>query len=407
VSNNSEEEEKIGFADVLKNRNYFYLWLGKNISYFGNGINLIALIWFVFALTGSALDVGILMIFRTIPTIVFGLLSGALIDRANKKAIIIAADFGRGLLVLLLPFVTSVYQIYAIAFFVSTFQQFSTTSRMTLVPSMVKEKQLIVANSLYRVTSMIMDIAGPAAGGVIVGFLGTSTAFVIDAITYFISGTLILAISYKQIQKGIGSLGELLVDVKEGLVYTWNHSVIRYLLILMAMLMFSFGFINVLAIVLVKEFLQVGAEEFGILASFQSFGSLLGAASMGYIAQKIKRGTIISIGIVITGAAIMSLGFYASVALAAVLLFLAGVGLIAISIPATTTIQQASPEEIRGRIMGALMTVINGSVVISMGIAGYLGDTLKVQNVFIIVGVVLLVFSIVSYLFKPEGLDAF
>lgn len=395
------------FIDILKIKDYFTIWLGKNISYFGNGIHLIALIWYVFELSGSALDVGVLMVVQTIPIIVFGMISGALADKANKKYIIVFADFGRAVLVFLLLLVTEVYQIYLIAFCISILRQLSSTSRLALIPSIVGKDHLLVANSLYKVTSMMADVAGPAVGGIIVGVLGVQSAFIIDALTYIISGGLILTISYKKIQGQSNAIRDLLLDVKNGLIFVWNASIIRFVLIIIALLMFSLGFINVLGIVYVKEVLLVGAEQFGILASSQSLGSFLAAIFISSLIQKINRSTLLCLGIIAVGSAILLLGVCESMLIAAISLFLAGIGMIIISILVTTIIQQESPEEKRGRAIGALMTITNSSLVISMGLAGYLGDILGVQEVFLIVGAMILLFSGIFWVAKSVWMKNF
>ena len=395
------------FRDVLKNRDYFILWFGKNISYFGNGIHLIALIWFVFELTGSALDVGVLMIVQTLPIIIFGMISGTLADRTNKKYLIVIADFGRAALVFLLLFVTTVYQIYFIAFCISVLRQLSTTSRLALVPSIVGKDLLLVANSLYKVTSMIADVAGPAMGGLIVGFLGLKSAFFIDAMTYIISGGLILTISYEKVKGQSHAIRDLLMDVKNGLIFVWNTTIIRFVLIVIALLMFSLGFINVLAILYVKDVLLVGAEQFGLLASSQSLGSFLAAVLLSSLIRKIKRSTLLTTGIIAVGCAILLLGLFKSMVLAIVSLFFAGIGMIIISILVTTIIQQESPEDKRGRAVGALMTVTNSSLVISMGMAGYLGDLIGVQEVFFLVGIIVCIFSGMFWIVQSRWIENF
>jgi MFS family permease len=407
MKSDEEIHNSFSFIDVLKNRNYFTIWLGKNISYFGNGIHLIALIWFVFELTGSALNVGVLMVVQTIPIISFGMIFGALADRTNKKYIIVLADFGRAMLVFLLFFVSTVYQIYLIAFCISLLRQLSTTSRLALIPTIIREDQLLLANSLYKITSMIADVAGPAMGGIIVGFMGVKSAFFIDAMTYICSGALILTLSYEKLRGQSTALRDLLSDVKNGLVFVWDTTIIRFVLILIALLMFSLGFINVLGIVYVKEVLSVGAEQFGFLASSQSLGSFLAALFINSLIQKMKRSTLLSVGIMAVGCAILLLGLCESMLIAVISLFFAGMGMIIISILVTTIVQQESPKEKRGRAIGALMTVINSSLIISMGLAGYLGDLIGVQVVFFMVGTVVLIFSAVFWVIQSLWIQKF
>jgi MFS family permease len=112
-------------------------------------------------------------------------------------------------------------------------------------------------------------------------------------------------------------------------------------------------------------------------------------------------------GIIAVGFAILLLGSFNSMAIALISLFFAGIGMIIISILVTTIIQQESPEDKRGRAIGALMTVTNSSLVISMGMAGYLGDLIGVQEVFFIVGIVVLIFSAMFWLAQSVWIESF
>ena len=197
------------------------------------------------------------------------------------------------------------------------------------------------------------------------------------------------------------------MDVKNGLIFVWNTTIIRFVLIVIALLMFSLGFINVLAILYVKDVLLVGAEQFGLLASSQSLGSFLAAVLLGSLIRKIKRSTLLTTGIIAVGCAILLLGLFKSMVLAIVSLFFAGIGMIIISILVTTIIQQESPEDKRGRAIGALMTVTNSSLVISMGMAGYLGDLIGVQEVFFLVGIIVCIFSGMFWIVQSRWIENF
>lgn len=391
----SEKERKAGFKDVLKNRNYLYLWIGKNVSYTGTGVNRVALLWLILKMTGSPLDVGIMLICRSLPGIVFGTIAGALADRVNRKQLIMTADIVRGSLVLLIPFTRSVYEIYVLIFLIGLFEQVSTASRLSMLPNIVEKKTLLTANSLYQLTSMMALIVGPSLGGIIVGYIGITEALLFDAVSYFFSALFVLKIHVAEGEQKIMGRS-LFEDIKGGFVYIRHNAIISYILTIFAVVMLSFGILNVLFVFYATDVLHVGAESFGILLSGQAIGNFIGAAAISKLAAKTKKSYLIVGGILWLGVLILLLSVVTSFYVALSIMFLLGIGSMVINIPSMTIAQEVVPDDMRGKMMGTASTIINTTSIISMGMGGIVGTYFSIQMIFFYCGVGLLLTGIMG-----------
>lgn len=109
------------YRQILKNRNFFLLWLGQAVSNFGDWIIVVAMIALVYNLSKSPLAISILMIARLAPAVVFGSFVGVVVDRLNRKWLMIGCDVARGLLILTLPFIKNFYALISVAFILETF----------------------------------------------------------------------------------------------------------------------------------------------------------------------------------------------------------------------------------------------------------------------------------------------
>ncbi|GAI37647.1 unnamed protein product, partial [marine sediment metagenome] len=125
----AEKKEKIGYIQVLRNHDFFALWLGNIISVLGNDFHFIALLWLVNQLTKSTLSVGIVMTCTFLPSLFFGLFAGVFVDMWNRKTTMIVCDVIRAILVLLIPILyysglLQFWNICVIVFIISFFNIF-------------------------------------------------------------------------------------------------------------------------------------------------------------------------------------------------------------------------------------------------------------------------------------------
>jgi DHA3 family macrolide efflux protein-like MFS transporter len=190
------------FNEVLKNRNFFFLWLGQIISQIGDRLGQMALIAFVYLRApGSAIEIAKILSFTIIPVFLIGPIAGVYVDRWDRRRTMYVCDFLRAILVFTVPFflfyAKSMIPIYLIIFVAFCLGRFFIPAKLSIIPELVKEKDLLIANSLVNTTGMIAAIVGFGVSGIIVEWLGAKSGFYLDALSFLVSGALIFLIAKK------------------------------------------------------------------------------------------------------------------------------------------------------------------------------------------------------------------
>ena len=184
------------YLRLFANRNFSLLWTGQLISLIGDRIHVIALGTLV-ATRGTALEVGITFAMTAVPSVFLGPLAGVLVDRWDRRRTMIACDVIRSVLVLLVPLAIEVHIgfVYAIAFAIATVTLLFRPAKTAIIPAVVGDRDLVVANSALSVPETAADLIGFPIAGMIVTALSAvlGAAFVLDAGTYVVSAVLLWA----------------------------------------------------------------------------------------------------------------------------------------------------------------------------------------------------------------------
>ncbi|MEW6104147.1 MAG: MFS transporter [bacterium] len=392
--------EKIAYTNVLKKRNFFLLWLACAITSFGDSLSTIALIGLIVWFTKGAKEINMmwLMLSLLIPQIVFGPIAGVFVDRWRRKWIMIASDLIRGILVFLIIFTQATYQVFVIAFLVSLVDIFFFPARSSFLPNIVDKKELIVANPLLSSTQEFMNLIGPAIGGVIIGFFGIKSLFVIDALTFLLSATAILFISIKEESKEEKmGIKPLFLELKEGIGCIKTSQKVSFICFVFGAMMIAGGAINLILPIFVSEILHKGTAEFGFLMSANGLGIIIGSLLGGRLAQRINKIKLITFAVILCG--------INSVIFALNPLYLIGLFLFVINglsnglweVSATTLLQEETDDRNRGKVFSVVGAITGSTNIFSSGISGILAKILGVKVLFLGAG---LFMSIVGILGK-------
>jgi len=181
---------------VLRQRNFALLWAGGLISMLGDWLLFIALPFYIYDLTGSALATGAMFMAETLPILLFGSIGGVFADRWDRKKTMIVADLLRAALLLLLLAAGSaewLWAIYLVVFVQSSVGQFFNPAKGALTPQLVDEQQLMPANSLNSVGVEITRLIGAPLGGALMTMMGLSSVVLVDCVSFVVSALLILS----------------------------------------------------------------------------------------------------------------------------------------------------------------------------------------------------------------------
>jgi MFS family permease len=374
------------------NKNFALLLIGQTISTIGDWISYFALLILAYRLSNSALAISLLLIWELIPTFILGPVVGVYVDRWNKKRILVVADLIRGFLVLLLPFVRSVYEIYMVIFLLSIVSSFFEPARVALLPRIVQENQLLSANSLFSMLSTIAMTLGPLIGGVLITATNVHTVFYVDSVSFFVSAlaiTLILSPVTKEESKSIKA-NQFAVDFKDILEYIKRTPFIRHLLMVSALVMIGYGSYNAIEVVFAKEVIQASDLDFSIMLLAGGLGLALGAWFAG---NKMKDNHIpwaLAAGVLISGITLSIIPQLKSVTPIVLCNLVGGFGDAFFLIGIQTLIQKLAPANFLGRLFSIRAALNNGILIASMILAGFLADLAGARFVLTITGGIVL-----------------
>ena len=364
----------------LRIADYRRLWVGQVVSVVGDKIHQIAMAIMVYTITGSMLQMGIMLGVTVLPAALFGVVAGVYVDRWDRRRTMLVADLLRAAAVLAIPFVVGygVGWAYFLAFLASTVALFFVPAKRSLIPDIVPAEGLMAANSLDSASEAIAELGGLAVGGAIVALLGYQWAFGIDALTFVFSAANIALISYRRKSAWVATPGTTVTsEAVDGLRSIWRSDVLRELTGVYVFAAFFAAASIALCYALALVRYDAGAAGVAMLDVATTMGILTGSVLVG-------RGGLERAGVkFLGGIAGFGVGF-ALIALAGniwaamALLFLVGIANMYFFIPATTLYQTHADQELRGRVMATTATINRISMVVGLVAAGALAETTSI-----------------------------
>ncbi len=408
-------EGKTQFFKVLKIKNFLLFVISQTVSQFGDKLDYIALIAIVGLFKEKApFYLSQLAIFFTAPVFFFGPISGVLVDRWNKKKVLVVCDTLRAILAFLIPtvFLTTgnIYLVFVLVFFMFLCSLFYNTAKMAIIPNLVEKPAILAANSATWFVSRMATFLGMAAGGFIIDWPiwqkyfkveGWRMGFYIDALTFFISAIVISLITIKFIESKQSkpsvekelpkliklSMKQILRELKEAVVLIIKNRRVSFAIASIFLLVVAGGAIYVLAIPTIQHDLNMGTRGVGLLGAVGSIGLILGALLFGITGHrfdmtKVMLGSFICIGAFVFIFPIIK-AYWAIILLA----FFVGGLVQPIFICQDTIIHHHVSEEVRGRIFGMREWTLNVTFALAAVVIGTLSTILSKKSLFFIFGI--------------------
>ena len=179
---------------AFRQRNFALLWVGGLVSGLGDWFLFIALPFFVYQLTGSALATGGMFIAETLPSILFGSLAGVFVDRWDRRRTMVVSDLSRAVVLpalLLVRSPESVWIVFVASFVQSSIGQFFGPARSALIPRLVSDDELVAANSLSSISGELTRLIGPVLGGAMLGLFGLASVVLADSTSFLFSAVMV------------------------------------------------------------------------------------------------------------------------------------------------------------------------------------------------------------------------
>jgi MFS family permease len=278
------------------NRDYMLLWSGQVISSVGTQVSTIALPLLILAITHSPAVAGFAGALRAFPYIVFSLPVGALIDRWNRKLVMILCDSGRAVLLGSIPVAMALHhlttvQIYLVSLLEGTLFVFFDIAEVACLPRVVAKSQLPAATAQNQATMSISSLAGPPLGGLLYS-INLTLPFISDAISYVLSVLSLFAIKTRFQGERPTQRRHLLAEIGEGLRWLWSHPLIRFMAFLTGMLNLV-GSGSLLIIIVIAQHQGANSFEIGLIFTISALGGIAGSLIGGFIHRRFTFGQVI------------------------------------------------------------------------------------------------------------------
>lgn len=383
--------------------NFRWLWLGQTLILSAAQFWFVSLTWLVLQKTASGLAVGTVLVAAAIPRALFMLVGGAISDRWSTRNVIIIGGLMNTVLigiatVLLIfdGFNLIVFIVIAVLF--GLFEAILYPAILALLPQLVRKSQLAEANAWIQGSEQFTEVIGPAGAGFMIGAFGLTIAFAINTLI-FAFGSLFIYLVRTRRRQPLATKPEkqaLTGEIVLGLKYAWTRPAIRISLLLIAMINFAMLgpiIIGVAALVNVK--FGANPTTFGYLQSAYGIGALIGvlvASQMSAIKNLKTPLVLLCYGL---GAGLIALGFVQDFWIASGIIALMGIGGGTVTVLGMTWLQQNTPSNMQGRMMGLTMFAAVALDPLSEGISGLLLEV-SLTGLFVAAGVTMLLTAIVS-----------
>ena len=365
------------YVSILRhNRNFRLLYIGQTISQLGDWFNAVAVYALILDLTGSATAVAWMMIVQFLPVAVFGPLAGVIVDRVNRRRLMIATDLLRGGLILTLLFIRRPDQVW-IAYVVMALavgaQAFFEPARTATIPNVTAPEDLLAANALSSATWAAMLAVGASLGGLVTQFAGRNVAFVVNALSFFASAFFLARTTYDARPtaalplKGFLALSGI-TDLVEGVRYVRQRSHVAALMFVKAGWGLAGGVLLLLTIFGQRVFPLAGgsAGGIGVLYAARGVGAGLGPIALRWIIgqQPARLRQAIGPAFFMVGGFYVALAWAPSLWVAALCVLLAHFGGSILWVFSTVLLQMEVPDRFRGRVFAtelALVTLMSSA----------------------------------------------
>lgn len=382
-------------------RNYL---LGSFISEIGNQMQVVAVAWQVYEMTGNPASLGLIGLANFAPILLFSLVGGLVADKVDRKKLLIVSQSCLGLLALVLFGLTALqiitpWMIYLILVLHATASSFSLPARQAVLPSLVPKKIFLNAVSLFGLHYQSSLLIGPAIAGFLIAGFGVGSVYLLNVFSFlvFIGSVLIIKIPFNLGKEKVEfSINSILDGVRFVL-----STPILYSTMILDFLATFFGTATILMPIFAKDVLNVGPKGLGLLYAAPAMGAVAGGLILSFLSHhQIKnQGKVIIICVLFYGAATIGFGLSKNLWLSIFFLSLVGFWDMIATVIRNTVRQMITPDHLRGRMVSVMRIFFQGGPQLGDIEAGLLAAAVGGPVSVVIGGVgVIAITSLVAYL---------
>ena len=370
---------------ILKKPTFLLFFIGNTVSLIGFGFNLIGFSWLVLEETGSEILLGQIMAAATLPGLLISLFTGVIIDKMNRKWLLVILNVFRMIIIGSFVFVLiknefSLTSLFYTVFLMGIGSSLFWPTATAFVQELVSDDEYFNANALLSASYQVGSILGAGIGGLVVHYHGVSTAFSVSAIAYFISALFIVSApflytkKYRKSEKILQAVfrGFLFLKEEKGLLVFGLTSILADVAI--------WGSLSILTISISKIIYNAGSWGYGLMDGFYGVGALLSTIVSGYFITRTKKQNYLLICFFTAGIMCLFVPVLPSLWLASIAYLIMGLTNNSARIVSRTVFMEMVSNKIMGRVQTILGMYTRVMVIFSSLIAGYMVEKLSIMS---------------------------
>lgn len=365
------------------------------VSSLGDWTGLLAIIAIAQKVSGSGTGIGLVMVARMLPGFVLAPVGGALLDRWNRKVVMVSCDIGRFALLMVLPFWDNLLGLVVLSFLIEILTLLWGPAKDSSVPNIVKDPdQLASANTFGLVAAYGTFLIGAVFFAILAGvskWLGGLPHLVlfhdqpnllpiwVDALTFLVSALLISRLRLDEGERGAVKrvrFSQTRHDIVDGLKFVRSNPLVRGVMIGLAGGLIGGGMIIPLGPLFAHDVLGGGNSTFGILMIAFGVGAAIGVVTLLMAQRRVPRQAVFTVAVVATGSAMIGTGAVSSLTPAVFLVALLGAGAGCAYITGFTVLQESVSDDMRGRTFSTLYTVVRLCLLLSLTLGPFVSSAL-------------------------------
>jgi MFS family permease len=393
---------------VLRNGRFIRLWTAQLVSTIGDALTSLAAGIIVYERTQSALSVGLILMATAVPTLVFGLIAGVVVDRYDRKKIMIAADILRALVVVTIPFLisASIVWLYVLVIVSSSITQFFSPANESVLPEIASEEELGAANAIMAIAQFGSTAIGFAAAGFLASTDSIEAVFFVDAATFLFSALMISLVRVDPLEvTEHAGIGAVIRDIGFGAKFIAKTPILRSLNLVRVPVLLCFGLQNVLLLPFAVRALHATEFEYGLQEGLTSVGFVIGSLAMARLADRLREGQWLVLSYTLMGLLSLLYSFQSVVWVAVSIIAISGAMNAPSFVAGRLINQRNTPREMRGRVFSTSYVLRDVVYLSGMALAG-LADVIDVRLLFAVSSFVVIGSGALAAVLPGLGLPA-
>ncbi len=400
---------KSSVKKLLKNKNFLALWLGHTASTFGDVLYTVGVMWFVFQDTGSAFAVAGIPIAEVVAKFIFGSMAGPLVDRWNRRYVIMISNLLKASMILLITLLHTLGLLtpmatYFITFGLATIGSFYGPARGALLPNVVNRVELTVANSFSTISERLVRAISWGLGGAAIAAIGLIRIAWINAIVFLVAAGAVwgVRVSTKPKQGLQHRYHSVLHDLWDGIRFFQSQPILRNLMLVSIPGWLTISLWSSLVIVFLNRTLKVGAASWGMIQASFFFAGLIGSLVTPVVVGRIvKEGRLVISLALFSGLLTIAFGQSGFFIVAVMIIMLAGFFDPFALVARASLLQAYAPDQFRGRALSVWGTILALFHTVSYILSGILADLVDIRFLYLGGGLIYLTVGLIVWMRSP------